>query len=90
MEDRLFDHPAVPQMLGNDAFEEFRRDIGVPDALRIDGHNRPAFTYAEAGCFGSLDAIRVEEEIFALKEPGQLAVNGAAATVGRAKASGTH
>lgn len=90
MENGLPDHPAIAQMLGDDPFEELRRDISVPDALWIYGDNWPAFTYAETGRFGSLDAIGVEEEVFALEEPGELTVNGATATIGRAKAAGAN
>jgi hypothetical protein len=82
VENGVLDHSTVTQMLGDDPFEEFGGHVGVPDALRIDGDNRPLFTDAKARRFGPFDAIRVEEEIFALEQPGELTVNGATATVG--------
>ena len=90
MKDGLLDHLAVAQMLSHDPFEEVRCDIGIPDALGIDGPNRALFTDAKAWRFGSLDAIRIKQEIFALEKPGKLTVDGPAATVGRAKPAGAH
>jgi hypothetical protein len=86
----LFDHPTVTEMLGDDPFEEFGRHVGVPDTLRIDGDNRPLFADAKARRFGSFDTIGIKQEILTLEEPGELTVNGAAATLGRAKAPGAH
>src|SRR5688500_1540654 len=90
MEDGLFDRPPALEMLHYDPLEQFRRDTGVPDALRIDHNDRPAGADAEARRLTAFLVRWTEQEILALEKARQLRVEAATPTFLGAKAARTN
>ena len=68
MKDRFLDDSAVYQMLGDDPFEQRRRDPPIPDPIRIHDDDRTTGAHTEARRFTALHSIRTEEESVPLKQ----------------------
>jgi hypothetical protein len=85
MENRFFDDPTLFEVFDDDALEELRRHVRVPDALRIHDHDRAASADAEAWDLASLHASGAEEEIFSLEQSWKNCVESSAASLRRAE-----
>jgi hypothetical protein len=83
VEDRLFDHTAIPKVLDHDAFEQRGGDPGVPDRIRIHDDDGTASANSQARRLPSLHATRSEQESFTLKQVGKQSVQLPAASVWR-------
>lgn len=90
MKYRLLHHLSVAQVLDDNALEQGRGHTGVPDAFGIHDDDRSAGTDAEAGRLAAFHAFGSEEQILALEQPGQQAVESTPSTVGCAETSGAH
>ena len=88
VEDGFFHNSAVLEMLDDDPVEELRGDVMIPDAVGVDDENGAIFADAEAWGLAPFDAGGAEEEVFALEERGELAVEGAATAIGGAVSTG--
>ncbi len=62
MEYRFADHPAVLQVLDDNAFQQLGGDSGVPDAFRIDNENRASGAHAQAWRFTAFYPSRAKEK----------------------------
>src|SRR4051812_7658068 len=87
MNHRFLDHASVAQMLADDALEERRRDVTVPDPLRVHDNDRSARADAEAGGFAALHAGGTEQQPFALQQGRQQAIQVAAPMIRRAEST---
>ena len=85
MKDSLLHHAPIAQMFDHDALEELRRDAGVPDAFGIDHHDRAAGADAETGRLSAFDPRWSEQQIFALEQPREEAVERASSAIWRAE-----
>ena len=81
MEYGLVDRTTSLEVLHHDALEEFRSHVGVPDAIRINHHDRPACANTKAGRLAALHPRRSEQQPFALEKARQLSVQIAAASI---------
>src|SRR6185436_793787 len=78
------------QVLDDNALEHRRRHPGVPDALGVYDDAGAAGTDAEARRFTTLHAPRTEQQVFALEQLREQAIQHAAPAVRRAEPSRAH
>ena len=71
MEDRFFDHTAIPKVLDHNALEQRGGHPGIPDRIRIHDDDGTASANSQARCLSSLHPIRSEQEAFTLKQVGK-------------------
>jgi thiosulfate/3-mercaptopyruvate sulfurtransferase len=88
MKNGFFDRPIVLEMLDDDAPQQIRSHLRVPDPFGIDHYDRPVAANAEAGSLAALDAMRAEEQALALQEIRQQRVQLTAASFRRAETPG--
>jgi len=82
MKDGVLDDPTVAKVLDDDPLEERRGHRSVPDPVRVYDDDRTTGADAEARGLSALDALRPEEEAFALQQARQQVVELAAPAVG--------
>jgi hypothetical protein len=87
MKDRLVHDPPVAEVLDDDPLEEGWRNACVPDAFRVDHHDRPASAYAEARRLTALHTSRSEEQILAFEQPGEQTVERASSAIRRTEST---
>jgi hypothetical protein len=90
VKDRLLDRFSVLEVLDDDSLQQRRRDLGVPDALRIYDDDRSVATHAEARGFTALHALGAKEQVLALEQLGEQRVELLSATIGRAEVARAH
>ena len=90
MEYGLVDRTTSLEVFYHDPFEEFRRDMTVPDAFRINDDDRSTTADAQAGRFAALDSRRTEEQSLAFEKAGQLRIERATTAIGRTESSRAH
>lgn len=88
MKDRILDHLAVPEMLDDDAFEERRRDAGIPDRIRVHDDDGARRANPEARSLTPLDPGRAKQQALALQKGRQQRIELTAAPVGRTESAG--
>src|SRR3954471_20670030 len=90
MKDRLSHGPSMLEVLDHDSLEQRRRDLRIPDAIRIHDHNWPVAANAEPRRLTTFDTLWAEQEVFPLQQLGEQRIELATTAVGRAKSSGAH
>ena len=68
MENSLIHDPAPFEMLDDDPFEKLGCDTSVPDAGRVDNHDRPARTDTQTWRLPALDSRRTKQQSLSLKQ----------------------
>ena len=77
-------------MLDHNSLQQLRRDVRVPDTLRIDHHNWPTGADAKTWRLAALHAARTEEQVLALEQRRELRVNRTTTAIGRTEAADAH
>jgi hypothetical protein len=90
VKDRVLDHATVTQMFYDDPLQQRWGHAGIPHAVRVDDHNRPAGTNAETWRFPSLHSPWTEQEPFAVQEFRKQLVEKPTSAIGGAKPARTH
>jgi len=67
-EHRFINDSAISQMFDHDTLEKRRRDPTVPNAFRIDHHDRPARANPETRRLSTLHAPGTEQKPLALQQ----------------------
>src|SRR5215213_2338774 len=75
----FLDHATVPEVLDDDALEQLGGHARVPDALRVDDDDGTAGADSQTGRLAALHPARPEEQVLALKQLGEQAVECPAA-----------
>ena len=78
-------HASIAEMLDDNSLQELGCDAGVPHAFGIHDDDRPAGADTEARGFASLYACRPEEQILALEQAREKAVERSAPAIRRAE-----
>ena len=90
MKYRFFHNAAALQVLHDDALQQRRGDVCVPDTFRIHDDDRASFADTETRRLPSLDATGSKQEVFALEQCSEQTVQRPAAAVRRAVSARAH
>ena len=77
-------------MLCNDTLEERYRDRRIPDALRIDHHDRAIRAHTQARYLPPFHPLRAKKEAGRIQKRGERRIQRASRTIGSAESSRAH
>src|SRR5947208_6027993 len=83
----VFDNLAITEVFDDNALEELGRHVAVPDAIRIDHHDRTAGAHTKARRLTTLHATRSEQQSFALQQCRKSRIQLPPTTIRRAEAT---
>jgi len=85
MKNRLINGFSAFEVLDDDALEQRRCHLCVPDATGVHNNDGTITAYTKAWRFTTLDACRTEKQVFALEELGEQRIKLSPTAIGRAE-----